>query len=505
MKHIWIALLLLLSIPTAAQEAARTEESLPTDEGQTPEVLPTQTAQPDSEIIFDSEVELASVQTIRSFFRLRLPASDFEQVALTIAQGGWGEETVEVDLGEVAEITEPEVVFEYLWNIDPESPPTLFEEIRVSWAFTLSSGEQEEVPSTVVYADPRTEWLTETIDTVTIAIPSNRFDPQVIRESLQEVYELMSDNTGQTASVAVTVFDQTIPENPCIQNAERDSIVMTESNAEVPCDIDIIRQIYAANGYTPVQVLTGSAGEVQDVVTEVLFDSLYTEQNAPEWFLYGLKQFYTPTEKLNFLQTSRQSVRINRPIANVSVVPDDPARLLIWQAQSYGMVQYMAEQIGVEALFQLAEAESIEEAYESETGQSIAGLITAWGNWVFTSAAERAYQYTPYLPPTATITPSLTRTLTLTPTATLTFTLTPTITDTVGFTPSPFPTDTITPTRTYTVTPRALASLFTPTSEPVTPLTISADNPSTLIGVGLIGVGVVGLIALLIFWRPKQG
>jgi hypothetical protein len=520
MKYITlIALFMLLTLPVRAQEAAQTEGPLATEEGMptqeveeaTPEVpptdelTPTQTQEADSEIIFDSLVELASVQTIRSFFIMQLPASDFEQVILTISQEGWGEEIVEVDLAEIAEEGEENARFEYLWNIDPENPPALYEEITLIWTFFLVDDDRDEVINTLVYADPRTEWQMFQTDEITLAIPANRFDPQSIRESVQAIYDLMSENSGQSASVALTVFDRRFPENSCLETADGDSIVTTESRAQVPCDSETIREIYAANGYSTVEVLTGSAGEVQNAVTEALFDRLYAGASAPEWFLYGLKQFYTPTPKLNFLETSRQSVRGSRPITDMSTVPDDPARLRIWQAQSYGMVQYMAEQIGVPELFELAESESIEEAYESATGQSITGLITAWGNWVYTGAAERAYQYTPYLPPTPTITPSLTRTLTPTPTLTPTVTLTPTLTDTVGFTPSPFPTDTPTLTPTLTFTPRSLASLFTPTPEPALPLTISADNPSTLIGLGLIGVGIIGLIVLLIFWRPQRG
>lgn len=473
---------------------------------------PQTTAEPTtSDLFLSTSIELVSLDTLYSQFVMRPPADDFAQVTLTIAQAGWEGQTVEVDLADQAQVTEPFTDFTHLWNVNPNNPPSLFQDITITWSFQLTNGQQEEFVLTTIYADPRVEWRVDENPegNVRLALPAGRFAPMALREPLAQVYDLMSENTDQQASVGVVVFDQTVPIDPCLQDAEGNSVI---AEAQIPCDLDDLNAIYEANGYAPVQVTNASFTEVQDAVTQSLFEALYTPlwqgRNVPEWFRYGLAQFYKPREKFDLLEKSRQSVRLNRATADMSIVPQDADRLSIWQAQSYGMVQYMAEQIGVRALFELAREvsteQSIEALYEAAAEQSFDALIPAWGNWIFTDSAELAYQYTPYLPTTLTPAPSPTRTPTLTPSLSPTITPTFTLTVTVGITPTAFPTDLPTNTPTPTVTPRSLSSLFTPTPAPIVTPTSGGDNTPIIVGGGLIAIGVVGLIAVLLFARPRK-
>jgi hypothetical protein len=491
-----LVILLALSVPVSAQETE----------------TPASTAEPEpaAEFIVNQFMELVSIETMRSAFTLTPPAVEIEQATLNVTQEGWSGETVSLNLVEDAAFIDPYTEFVYLWRVNPENPPILFRDITFTWTFRLRSDESAEVTLTMPYADPRDEWAADENPQgrIKLAVQRDRLKPESMRQPLQQIYDLISENTGGQTRLGVVFFDSTLPLNPCNNDG---TITASASGAEVPCNFDTIRAIYEASGYTPIESGSTTVESVEHYVAELLFDAMYTPlwqgKDVPAWFRYGLQQFYIPREKLGLLQQSRHSVRINRAIQDMSVVPTDSERLALWQAQSYGMVQYMAEQIGVPALFEIArsisEEQPLQALYETESGQPFTAIIPAWSNWIFTRAADNAYLYTPYLPPTLTPTLTRTRTPTFTPTLSPTVTLTITLSETVGITPSPFPTDTATFTRTPTVTPRPLSSLFTPTPEPIEGVA-TGDNTSILIGGGLIGMGIIGLIALLLFSRPGR-
>ena len=145
---------------------------------------------------------------------------------------------------------------------------------------------------------------------------------------------------------------------------------------------------------------------------------------------------------------------------------DDP----LWQAQSDAMLLYIADQIGLDALYQLARAaEPFDTAYASAVGQPLDALLPNLSRWIFTEPAVGAFSVSPYQQETPTPTHTATATQTLTPTVTHTptVTLTPSVTGTLSPTPSATPRPTNTPIPPPpSVTPRPAGSLFTPTPIP---------------------------------------
>lgn len=478
---------------------------------QTANPTPGSTAdRPDFIILYS--MELASVEVFYSRFVLTPPASAFERVALTVTQPGWSAsgEAIEVDLNAIASITEPFTDFTYLWTVDPANPPDLFRDLTFTWSFTQTGGTTEVVRSTVTYADPRTNWVLDQNPEgpVKFAIPEGRFNPASLRAPVQMGYDLLNANTGQSAQLAVITFDNRLPINPC---DSANKTLAPLSQQPVPCNPRRIEQVYTSNGYVPLQTGFGSFAEAQDGIIRLLFDTMYTnlwaEVQIPAWFRYGLREFYTQRLKLDLLAISQDSVRVNRAITDMSSVPQDN-RLAAWQAQSYGMVLYIAEQIGVQPLFDLARdlanGGNLADLYQNKTRMPLSSLIPAWSNWIYTAAAESAYQYNPYLPITPTPVPSLTRTptLTLTPTPTLTLTPSPTVTGVLSPTPSDTPTATLIPT--LTVTPRPAGSLIIATAEPQTAQSAVIDGRTALILAGLVLVGVILIGGVLYFTRPKR-
>jgi hypothetical protein len=174
----------------------------------------------------------------------------------------------------------------------------------------------------------------------------------------------------------------------------------------------------------------------------------------------------------------------------MQTVPSDPRQQAIWQAQSYGMVLYIAQQIGVEATFALARAEDFAAAYSQATGETLTALIAAWEAWVFTDEAVRVYSYSIYAPTTPTPTATFTPTLTRTPRPP---TETPTLTP--DYSPTPRPSRTpIPPTRTITPLP-AQSFLLRPTAAP-TPVPASvANSPIPGLTLPQVVAGSVVLIA----------
>jgi hypothetical protein len=465
---------------------------------------------PDFVILYS--MELASVEIFRSNFVLTPPATAFERITLTVTQPGWSAsgEAIEIDLNSIARVTEPFTDFTHLWTVDPANPPTLFRDLTFTWSFTLADLSTESISSTVIYADPRTAWIIDENPEgpVKFAVPEGSLNPVALRTPVQTAYNLLNTNTGQTAQLAVITFDPSIPINPC----EADNTTLAPiSQQAVPCNPNRIEQVYTANGYIPLQVSFGSLSATQDTIIRLLFDTLYpavwSEATIPAWFRYGLREFYTSRLKLDLLAISQNSVRVNRAITDMSIVPQDD-RLAAWEAQSYGMVLYIAEKIGVQPLFQLARdlgnGENLVDLYQLETGQPLSSLIPTWSNWIYTAAADAAYQYNPYLPTTPTPIPSLTRTptLTLTLTPTLTLTITPSVTGILSPTPSDTPTATLIPT--LTVTPRPAGSILIPTAAPaVSEEGQTNDQLSIILVAGLLIIGLV-VIAIVYFRRSSK-
>jgi hypothetical protein len=475
--------------------------------------------------VLAAEIEWATIATLRSSFAFSVPLETVTEATLVIQQPGWSESPlgISIDPREFADASTTGEDFVYLWDVDPENAPNLFFSTTITWTFTFDDDTTAEVIDRVYYADPRTDWTAVYLrpETLLAVVPAERYSGPYVQTQLSPVIDLLEANTSQTPQLNTVVFDPRIPLDPCQTNDEGALIATApESDQPVPCDPEAISAIYEASGFTLVELPSADVTTLVKTVASQLFnsvyDSLWADSDVPLWFQAGLERYYWPTPKIDLLVISQQAVRTGGLIRDIDSAPSDANRDA-WLAQSYGLVLYISDQIGVDGGFELADrvtaGEDFAATYTELVGSDLSGLIPAWSNWVLTRGAEGAYGFYPYLPPTPTATTTSSRTPTFTPTATTTLTpsLTPSVTGELSPTPSATlpASDTPTPsaTATFTVTPRSMESLFTPTPIPPDPQVESTANFLSAFSLGLMGLGVVLLISVLAygFFQRNRG
>jgi hypothetical protein len=211
-------------------------------------------------------------------------------------------------------------------------------------------------------------------------------------------------------------------------------------------------------------------------------------------------RLYAPTSNAQLRSSVVEAARSNGLLDQTTMeasVAGNGVPAARWQAQSYAMVLYIADQIGLEGLFALARAAleaPFESVYREAIGQPLSTLVPNLRDWLFTPRGESAYLLSLYGAATATPAPTVTFTPfppTRTPRPEPSVTPTPTITLT--------PTTRPTATRTPTVTPRPPGSLDT-----ATPISIITPTNQPLIGTGsrtsILAVLVIVLAVLVILY-----
>ncbi|MBC7870308.1 MAG: hypothetical protein H7Y09_05665, partial [Chitinophagaceae bacterium] len=321
-----------------------------------------------------------------------------------------------------------------------------------------------------------------------------------------DVYNLLAQNRGERPDFNVILFNDALPISPCSEG-ENGTLVVTDlqTGDDYVCDPSRLESIFASIGYAPLQSATFDRADLEDklvsFMVERFYPALWLNNRMPDWFKFGLTQFYLPRGKPGYLALLQSVARGNR-LYTLSEMEAGSAEDEIWQAQSYGMVLYIAHQVGVDRLFGLAniaeESTSFAETYQQVVGLSLNTLLPNMGNWIYTDTAQSDFFYTPYLAATSQPTPSRTitpfpPTATYTPSATATDTPTVTVTGILSATPLP----SLTPSATGTaapasVTPRPASSLYTPTPLPIATVQ-NADSGSN----NTLALGVIGLIFLV--------
>jgi hypothetical protein len=330
---------------------------------------------------------------------------------------------------------------------------------------------------------------------------------------LQPVYESLSENTDRDLSLKLLVYTDAFPPG-CTQNGENQPVARGPvSGIEIPCDESLADVIFRASGYDLLQSESSSLNQIEIVVTAAIvarfYEIAWQGKAVPDWFQVGLKQFYAPNLKSSLYPTLMRTAR-NNALLPLDGSGSVNANADLWQAQSYGLALYIADQIGVPGLFRLAnvDADTFPVAYQTAMSKPLSTLLNEWERWIFTDRAVAAFSFTANQ--AATATPTATRTLSPTPTATATSTFTPTFTPTVTGVLSATPSPTRTPTRTLTPepatrTPRPAGSLNTPTPIPtpvVNPLG-GLSSPTTALGILTIGLVLITVFALFLL-RPRQ-
>jgi hypothetical protein len=466
------------------------------------------TRHPEQEYIIGWGNEVIFPQAIRFSVVIGSTAADLAMATLTIQPEGQPALVINVDIEEAAIIAEPYTELAYIWEIPTTDPPRLFQEIGIEWRVVTNQNENARIEDSFVFTDQRTEWVQDEDpqNAIDLTLPIDGPNPTRIRRDLMPVYDLLTVNVGRAPSFNLILYTSEFPIG-CTTNEDRDSVAVGPiSGTEVDCNLTKAETIFSASGYDAIQPDPNITSPIVARLTEGFYETIWLDKDVPDWFRAGLARFYSPLPKTSLLPMALVAARNDRlfTLEELDVMPLNDE---VGQAQSYGMVLYIASQIGVDGLFglasDLAAAASFEAAYQTRVGQPLDNLIADWERWIFTDEAASAYVYTLYLAstPTPTPSPSLTPfppTETPTPTLTPTVTPTPTVTGVLSDTPAPTRTLTRTPTAApATITPRPAGSLNTPTPTVVTTIQASSDvNRIGLVALILLGLAIIGLIYL---------
>ncbi len=524
--------------------------------------------------------EIIFPQAIRFNLTLARPAVELTSAVLTIEPVGRTAISIPVNIDEAAAVSDPYTELVYLWNISPDAPPRLFEDVRYSWRVTDTTGEVSEISASLNFSDQRAQWAIVGDDDLRLALPVSGFiqpvaavatagaaaaptaqsgaaaavsvlptvvtaapasgmnslipqtgltpfgpaptdepvtggNPQQVRRNLQVVYNLLSANTEQNLNLNLIVYTGLVSPG-CSRNGEGESIAVGPvSGIEIPCEEALADAIFSASDYEVVVSSGSSQTDAQAALLNALVSRFYGAawggQNVPAWLEAGLQILYSTTFKTGFYPPLVAAARNGTTLSLDTMNAAPREKVDLWRAQSYGMVAYLADKVGLPRFFRFAReingAESFETLYQTAIGEPISALLPGWSRWMLTDRASSAFGFTLYQPATPTPTASRTSTPTITPTetATATLTFTPTVTGVLSATPRPTNTPTITPTpRPATVTPRPAGSLNTPVPTPVPALSVPAISPAAGLGILALGLVVIALAALLTLRRGRK-
>lgn len=482
-KLLWMTIILLcFPLLTGSQDA---EPTLTADE------------------LYDWSSELYFPQAIDLTLIARRRESAIAELSLTVSYRGSEPQLIQIDPATV-NITESGGLFRYRWEVPQQDPPQLFSRIRYTWDIITADGEPYTITDDLEFTDTRVNWVqaNDLQSQVNIFHGINQIDPDAVREGIRATYDLLFSNTQNRPIYTLLMYPQNIPIG-CNRNDEDEPILRVRGESdidEIECDLALADRIYQQDDYIVMNQLPPDT--IQQMIISLLVEEYYTNQwesvAVPDWFLYGLQQFYDPRPKNIALTTAQQKSRAG-DLLNLSELSVSPqVDIDTWQAQSIGLVLYLADTLGVQGLFDFADSiseyDTFAEAYEDITGQSLDLLIVAWQDWLFRSTTSQNYEYNPYLPDTPTPTPSATPTNT--PTVTFTPSKTPNITRTPRPTITPIP-----PTSTITPLPAQSFSVQ-PTDMPPTPIPVESssqlalnDESSVRLAVG--GAVILGLLLIL--------
>lgn len=445
------------------------------------------------------QVEIAFPAGIRFFIRAMASADEVTSARLTLGRQEHPPQTFELDLATTAADTGDYTDITYIWALTPEIYPSFFEEIDFVWTVTI----RDEISTARVrfaFTDERVIWETAEVESLRVTMPRD-LGLRRLMSMIAPVEKLMRDNTGSQHSLSFILYEQTLDPSGCVVNADDVPFAFTLSGVALRClDRNLAQRIFTQSELEVLRVRSYTQVDMQNTLTQALFaryySSLWSEQNVPEWFEFGLMRIFAPTEHSDMLSIAQNAARSSSLLSlpEMARIPDDPALLQNWQAQSLAMTLYMADRIGYPRLLAFARTlpqSAFEPLYRETASQPLSALIPAMRDWLFTERGLSAFNVSIYAEPTNTSVPRATFTpfpATRTPRPEPSATMTPTITNT----PSPRPTLTAT----ASVTPRPPGSLATATPIPTPIPTSVADSTAQMSIVAIIGIVIAGLIVL---------
>lgn len=519
-KQLIIVGLLCLSIWTIDAQ----EDSTPIPPSATPE---------GPSFIYTWSAEVFYPAIIRFNVIVDRPLETITTAALSIQPEGQDTLLLEFDPQEIAIFADEFTELSYILELTPETVFPFDSLVEYTWLMTTSQDGAGAFSGAFVFTDNRSTW-TNHIDPesqVNLYLPDDM--PGLTTDNLwyttHSVYGLLAQHTSQSPTFDLALFTtDTFPLNPCETNeAQIPTIVEPQSEQEFNCQTAVIEASFNSIGMTTLEVSTSRSTQVylSDYLFRQFYSNLWQNITIPDWFKEGLRQFYIPTLKSDSITTLRSAGRNNQLFTLAELedfnIEQENRQTTLQAQQSYGMVLYIANQIGFDGLVELAQqlnALSLDipftSVYETQVGQPLNGLLLNFNNWLYTNVAESDFNVLPYQESTSL--PTITATLTpfpptpsFTPTATATYTPTPTVTGFLTATPLP----SLTPTATRrpqepTNTPRSALNLQESQLADTTNSdgAQSGDDTFSILGILLISGGIIALsIVLALTFRNNQG
>lgn len=465
-------------------------------------------AQQDAVLVRGESVEVAFPQAIRFGLDLTVTAAEVDAIELRVTAGDAAELIFNVSPQAAAMVfEEPEARFRFDWIFTVEQSPHWYDTIFYEWSYTLLDGRTGNYTGEFLFSDPRETWVNTEDPNGNYRVIAPR---RAIRAGLDfsMIYDQYRRNTSTSPRLDWVIYPSDLDPG-CIRTVtEEDEEVFTAVGSQtaftLPCVPESLDWVMQGWELLRLTLAVPADQVVSRWLVDGFYETVWRGKNVPDWFTEGLSLFYTPSNKAVFLSITRENVRTRRLLSAQAMRVRENSQE--WQAQSYGMIAYMVDHVGMIGVFQLANliasTADFSMAYRQLMGQDVETLIPLYERWVFSREAELAFGVTPYQPPSPTPSPTFTSppTLTLTPSPTFTYTPTPTITGvltrTVAPTITPQPSSTQRP---ATVTPRPPGSLQTPTPIPIAQTPSALDQPTVRIASFVVlAILLVVLLVLLI-------
>lgn len=462
------------------------------------------------------------------------PVETITTVALSLQVPGQETQLLEFNPQDLAIFSDGFTELVYILELTPENVFPFDSLVEYTWLMTTSQDGAGGFSGAFEFTDPRTTWTHHADPEAQINFYLPDDTPNLSTNDIwavtRDVYDLLAQHTGQSPTFDLTVLtSDEFPLNPCeLNNEQIPTIIELQSELEFTCHDNVIQASIQQLGTTIIEV--DSNRNLSIILSDYLFRQFYSafwqNESIPDWFKEGIRQFYRSNIKSGLLQPLRTAGRNNQLFTLNELqdfgIAEETNQNILQSQQSFGMVLYIADQIGYDNLIDFVTQLNVSTLdtpfttlYETYVGQSLDGLLINFDNWLFTENAEADFDTSPYQDPTPQ--PSITPTNTPfpptpsdTPTATATFTPTATVT---GFlTVTPLPSLTPTPTRRPqepTNTPRSALSVQQAqqnNQDEDNSDSTSNDDPFSLLGILLIAGGIIALgVISAITFRNNQG
>lgn len=476
------------------------------------------------DFIFTWSEEMIYPAAVRFTLTVARPISQVVGLSLAIDAPGQATRQITVNANESAVArTDTFTDFVYLWRIPANNPLPFQAEVSYAWTVTVDPEQTAIVPGAFAFTDPNINWVVDDDPAGNLGLiyPEDTVAAALIRSSAAEVYNVLRVNTGRAPTFNLVLTDPNYPFDPCdAVDDTPNAVTGLRTGTTVACTTDVMGGVLNALDYELFEVdsLVGAPVR-EDVIREMVarfYEPDWRDSDVPQWFRTGLAYLYQPSDKSALLETVRGSYRLYRPFSLSQMNTPDAENRFLWDAQSYTMVLYIAERIGLERLFALAQTDTpFAEAYQTILDEPLEALIPTWRNWIFSDVAASGAQLTLYQGATSVPLPTQTATP-YPPTPTHTPTDTPTATPTetpFGFlaTTTALPSITPTPTersRAATRTPRPASFALTPTAAPIVQAAEATTNDEgidpRLLVIGGAGVLLIAVFAIYFVTSPRQ-